>query len=658
MRIWRVHKDCQKEAEKLSKELHISTFLASILINKGFTTKEQAYEFLHPEQTADYDPFLLPDMDKAVERIKKAINQQESIVIYGDYDADGATATAIMVRNLRALGAKVEHYNPDRFTEGYGMNAPALEKLHAAGAQLIITVDCGISNGPEIDAMKGKLDFIVTDHHQPGEKLPEAVAVVDAHREDSHYPYKYLCGGGVAYKLCQALWKSIEGKDKAIGLELAGIATIADVVPLTGENRRIAYMGLRALEHTSIVGLKSMLAQSNLAGKVLAGDDIGYRLGPQINSAGRLEHVDLAIDLLLTDDKSKADKLAKEIYELNEKRKEMGNEIIQQVEEALQDVDIPHKTAIVLGNESWHQGLIGNSANKIMEKYCRPTFLMSIKDGLAVGSARSIDGFHLFKALCHVEKEHKGIFVHFGGHAKAAGFTIREKDMEVFRSSIEKLAGEALAPADYIHKDKITLETNPLNVTLGMVEELAMLEPCGEQNKSPLFACRGVQAEDVRRVGQDGLHLQFSVGSYPDNVRGIAFHMGEEADRLSRGLIDMTYCLKINEFNGRQSVQFQVEALESPLADGAVRELTVENMRLLYKEIMGFQKAGNFLSTSAELMFSQVPMKEMEMDVDFLSRGVKVLSEAGLLELSEDGSHYVLGRNVRVPIEDTSHFKN
>lgn len=657
MRIWQTHTDCQAEARKMAVAMNITPFLASILINKGFDSVEKATNYLYPEKTPDHDPFLLPDMDKAVQRIKQAIKENELIVIFGDYDADGATATAILMRNLQLLGAKVDYYNPDRFSEGYGMNVPALENLYKNGARLIITVDCGISNGQEVDAMKDKLSFVITDHHQPGEKLPQAEAVIDAHRKDSIYPYKYLCGAAVAYKLCQALWKSYARDGEPVGLELAAIATIADVVPLTGENRRIASLGLRALEKTNLPGVRAMLEQSNLSGKKIIGEDVGYRLGPQINSAGRLEHIKKSVELLLTDEKNTADKMAAEIYELNEKRKEMGNEIIEQAENMLVQMDISRKAIILLASDKWHQGLIGNSANKIMEKYCRSTFLLSIKGEIAVGSARAVDGFNLFKALCRAEKEQPGIFIHYGGHAKAAGFTIRAKDIEKLNNLMEKYAKECLIASDFIHKDKITLEINPLNVTIGMIEELEKLEPCGEKNPAPLFGVQGIDVSDIRRVGSDGNHLQFSVGVYPDNVRGIAFFMGDMEDEIRNKLVNMTYTLKINEYNGRQSVQFMVDSLDEPLAEGKKCDITLDNLRRLYKEIRDFQSNGKLISTTPEKMFREFPFAALGMNIEFLSNGLKILEEAGLLTLTDDGMYYVLGKDLKVKIEDTPHYK-
>lgn len=658
MRIWQTHVNCQAEADKLAAAINTSSFFASILINKGFNTVEKALDYIYPERTLEHDPLLLPDMEKAVKRIRKAITEKESIVIYGDYDADGATGTAILVRNLKAMGANVDYYNPDRFTEGYGLNVPALEILYKKGAKLIITVDCGISNIEEVAAMKGKLSFIITDHHQPSEILPPAEVIIDAHRKDSKYPYKHLCGAAVAYKLCKALWDSFNHGDKVIGLELAAIATIADVVPLTGENRRIASTGLRALEKTNLHGIRAMLEQSKLSGKKLIGEDVGYRIGPQINSAGRLEHVRKSVELLLTDNKNTADKIAAEIYELNEKRKEMGNEIIKEAEDMLAKTDISRKAVILLASDNWHQGLIGNSANKILEKYCRSTFLLSIKGEIAVGSARAVDGFDLFKALCRAEKEQAGIFINYGGHAKAAGFTIKKCDIEKFHTMMERYAHESLIASDFIHKDKITLEINPLNVNISMIEELEKLEPCGEKNLAPLFGVRNIDASDVRRVGSDGNHLQFYVGLYPDNVRGIAFFRGDMEDEIRNNPVNMTYILKINEYNGRQSVQFMVDSLDNPLSEGRKCEINVENLRKLYREIRDFQASGKYLSTAPEELFREFPFADLGMDVEFLSNGIKILEEAGLLTLTDDGMNYVLGNELKMKIEDTPHYQN
>lgn len=658
MRIWRVQPDCKAEAAKLASTLGVSVFLASILINKGFKTEESARNYLHPENTADYDPFLLPDMDKAVERIKKAIDKKEKIVVYGDYDVDGITATAILVRNFRALGAEVDYFNPSRFKEGYGMkHVETLENLYAEGAKLIVSVDCGITDGERIKAMKGKLDFVITDHHQPGETLPEAVAVVDAHRIDSKYPYKFLCGAAVAYKLSQALWQFIKGdKSKAIGLELAAVATIADIVPLTGENRRIASMGLKQAENTKIKGLQSLIHTAGYTGKRLTGESVGFGIGPRLNSTGRLKSAKMGVELLLTENQDEADRMAKEINDLNNDRKDIEDKIHDDVARQLAEVDIFHSSALVVHGEGWHEGVIGTLANKLLDKYCRPIFIISVKDGIGVGSARSVDGMHLFKALSEAAKVYPDMFLAFGGHAKAAGFSLKEENIAEFTSFMQRYAEENLAPADYIHKDIISLEENPQNVDINMVEELSLLEPCGEGNKSPLFACRNVSFFNVHAIG-DGKHLQMSLGDYGNGVRGVAFRMGEEFNRVSSSVLDMTYSLSINDFNGKRSVQFKVDSLESPISEGTKRELSVENLRVLYSRIKEIQQIKGAITTAPEIFFKEFPLADFDADVDFLSNGVKVLVEAGLLSLSEDKEHYLLGDKLCQKIEDTHHFK-
>ena len=658
MRIWRVQPDCKTEAAKLASALGISIFLASILINKGFNTEELAKNYLHPENTPDYDSFLLPDMDKAVERIKKAIDKKEKIVVYGDYDVDGITATAILVRNFRALGAEAAYFNPSRFKEGYGMkHVETLEQLYDEGAKLIVSVDCGITDGERIEAMKGKLDFVITDHHQPGETLPDAVAVVDAHRSDSKYPYKFLCGAAVAYKLSQALWQFIKGdKNKAIGLELAAVATIADIVPLTGENRRIAFMGLKKAENTKITGLQSLIHAAGYTGKRLTGESVGFGIGPRLNSTGRLKSAKMGVELLLTENQEEADRMAKEINDLNNDRKDIEDKIHDDVARQLAEVDIFHSSALVVHGEGWHEGVIGTLANKLLEKYCRPIFIISVKDGVGVGSARSVDGMHLFKALSEASKIYPDMFLAFGGHAKAAGFSLKEENIEKFTSFMQKYAEENLAPADYIHKDIISLEENPQNVDINMVEELSLLEPCGEANKPPLFACRNVRFSNVRAVG-DGKHLQMSLGDYGNGVRGVAFRMGEELNRVRSSVMDMTYDLSINEYNGKRSVQFRVDSLESPVYEGTKRALSVENLRVLYSRIKEIQQLKGPISTAPEIFFKEFPLADFDADADFLSNGVKVLVEAGLLTLSEDKEYYLLGNRLCQKIEDTPHFR-
>ena len=415
-------------------------------------------------------------------------------------------------------------------------------------------------------------------------------------------------------------------------------------------------MGLKKAENTKITGLQSLIHAAGYTGKRLTGESVGFGIGPRLNSTGRLKSAKMGVELLLTENQEEADRMAKEINDLNNDRKDIEDKIHDDVARQLAEVDIFHSSALVVHGEGWHEGVIGTLANKLLEKYCRPIFIISVKEGVGVGSARSVDGMHLFKALSEASKIYPDMFLAFGGHAKAAGFSLKEENIEKFTSFMQKYAEENLAPADYIHKDIISLEENPQNVDINMVEELSLLEPCGEANKPPLFACRNVRFSNVRAVG-DGKHLQMSLGDYGNGVRGVAFRMGEELNRVRSSVMDMTYDLSINEYNGRRSVQFRVDSLESPVYEGTKRALSVENLRVLYSRIKEIQQLKGPISTAPEIFFKEFPLADFDADADFLSNGVKVLVEAGLLTLSEDKEYYLLGNRLCQKIEDTPHFR-
>lgn len=503
-----VEKNKKNEVLEIAKAAGISTLTAQILVNRGVASLEAIEEFLQ-DQTRYYSPLLLTDCEKAAKRILKAIEINEKIVIYGDYDVDGICSTALMYRFLRNLGAKdISYYIPDRKTEGYGLNITALENICSLGAKLIVTVDCGISNYFEIEKIKEKIDVIITDHHQPPEKLPEAFAIINPAKLDCKYPFKKLAGVGVAYKLCQAIWQ-IEKNDFEVYyndlLELVALATVADIVELQDENRVLVKQGLKALGTTNILGLKELIIVSKLAGKKIDAGKIGFILAPRLNAAGRLGNAQLAVKLLTTDKEHEAKEIAEFLNNENELRQNIEQEILDEALKML--AEKPPEKTIVLAGKNWNAGVIGIVASRLVEKYYLPTIIFSVDEqGIAKGSGRSIRALDLHKALASM----KELFLNFGGHHQAAGLSLREKDLPAFSERFETYVQNTLLPVDFVPTVKIdALVSDFSELTKQVMDELEKLEPFGEGNPKPSFAIYGLKLLNKRSF-QDGKSINLS----------------------------------------------------------------------------------------------------------------------------------------------------
>ena len=410
--------------------------LSTILAARGITTAEDAAAALERERKLSLSPMLMRDMDKAVDRIQQALNQGETIAVFGDYDVDGITSTVLLMDYLRRCGARCLRYIPRRVEDGYGLSCDAIQSLRDQGATLMITVDCGITGNEEVAfAASLGMDVVVTDHHECKETLPAAVAVVDPHRPDCSYPFKHLAGVGVALKLVLALGgRSREEALFARYCTLAAIGTIADVMRMEGENRTIVYCGLEALPHTDFVGIHALLREAGLSGKPVSSIQIGFVLSPRINAAGRMGAADLAADLLETDDPARAEALARQLCQLNRERQMVEQAICADATEKIQHLSGDERSALVLCSEKWHQGVVGIVASRLSEKYACPSFMIHLKDGTGKGSCRSYGGFNLFAALEACSDLLEG----FGGHELAAGFTIQESNIDAFRTRMNR----------------------------------------------------------------------------------------------------------------------------------------------------------------------------------------------------------------------------
>ena len=558
-KVWKFKNEAVTSAKvaDAAQKTGVPLLVSNILLNLNVAVGDFK-NFLLKSKQGILNPMTMLDMDKAVHRIDKAIKENESIAIYGDYDVDGITSTALMYSFLKELGANVKYYIPDRKDEGYGINIMAVNKLVKEGVKLLITVDCGITAIGEIEFAKLQgMDVIVTDHHTCKERIPTAaVAVLNPKRDDDEYEFDALAGVGVAFKLALALsvyLKMDTGKVFDDYAELAAIGTVADVVPLMSENRIIVEKGLAILQNTARYGIKALLEIAGVGDKKVNTSTIAFALAPRINAAGRLGTAKTAVELLLTDSMDKAQQIARELDESNKERQQTELEIHRQdIEMIEQDKDFEKKSVIVLGKEGWHNGVIGIVASRLVEQYHRPCILVSIDNGIGKGSGRSVGNFNLFDALSHCEE----LLTNFGGHAVAAGLGINADKLSAFDKMINKYAKENLTAEDMVPVVKIDCILGGENLNLKTAKLLLALEPYGMGNETPIFAIKDVTVYEISSVGADKKHLRMQVEKDGVRINEIGFGMGEIVRTLNPGeVIHIAAKLDINSFRGNDNVQ-------------------------------------------------------------------------------------------------------
>lgn len=543
---------------------HLHPVLAQVLTNRGLTDVAQVQAFLDGRYLASTDPFLLADMDKAVERIRRAIESDEGIVVYGDFDADGVTSTVLLTQALRGLGLerrRVQPYIPHRVDEGYGLNFEAMDKIKELGADLIITVDCGIRSVAEIAyANELGLDTIITDHHSLGPRLPEAYAVINPKRPDSAYPETMLAGVGIAYKLAEALYSTMPERaqvDVRSFLDLVAMGTVADLAPLLGENRRLVIDGLAVLNQLQRPGLKELAAVAGLKPGTITAESIGFGFGPRLNAAGRLEHAYTAAKLLAVNNDYAARELAQELNDLNRRRRTMTAEMGDRAETLVNTGD----PILIVADESFASGVVGLVASRLAEKNYRPAIILEKGPDESRGSCRSIPEFHITAAL----DETADLLVRHGGHAQAAGFTVRNENLEPFIARMMAIASEQLDGRDLLPTLAIDAEIELDEVDWALHETLALLEPTGMENPTPVFLSRNVEVMSHRAVGQGGDHLQLRLSSVNGGqahqlLPGIAFRQGAWANHLPQ-YVDIVYTIGVNDYNGRRTLQLLIQDL-------------------------------------------------------------------------------------------------
>ncbi|MCI9246774.1 MAG: single-stranded-DNA-specific exonuclease RecJ [Clostridia bacterium] len=548
---------CQEDEEKvieLANKSHLSMLLASILINRNINTSEKVEQFVNPTRNDFHDPFLMPDMDKAVDRILKAINTNEKVMIYGDYDVDGITSITVLKKFLLDRGLEAGEYTPNRLEEGYGLNKEAVKSIHEQGYTLMITVDCGISGNEEIAYAKELgMEVIVTDHHEQGEEIPNCLAVIDAKRKDNQYPFNQLAGVGVVFKLIQAISIQLEldAKEYLKYLDIVCVGTISDIVPLVDENRVIAKLGLKLVAMTKNVGLRTLL--NSIGYKRIDSNTISFGVAPRINACGRMGAQEEALKLLLTESQEEADEITETLNQYNQERqateKAIFEEAVQQIEQSEKD-----SPCLVVGNEKWHHGVIGIVSSKVTELYFKPSILICFEEEEGKGSGRSIPGFDLHEALMNC-----GTYIErFGGHSMAIGISVKKENFENFKKEFQEYA-KSKGISDIIPIIKIDEETTLKNVSLETVKELSLLEPYGEANKVPLFLIRSLKIQSIRTLSE-GKHLKVRLGQDSYMIDAIGFGVGEWAEHYLIGdKVDVVGSLEINSFNGNEQVQLVIK---------------------------------------------------------------------------------------------------
>ena len=574
----------------------IPSLLACVLSARGVTEPEQAWKLLTPGEEPLLDPMLLKDMDRAVLRVTRALKRGETIAVYGDYDVDGITATCLLTDCLTRLGGRVRSYIPDRLEEGYGLNQEAVLHLAQQGVTLIITVDCGITAAREVEfARELGIDVVITDHHECKQAIPEAAAVVDPHRPDCPYPFKGLAGVGVSLKLAMAA----AGPDRA-GLvfreyaDLAAVGTVADVMPMTGENRTIVQTGLAALAHPRRVGLAQLMDEAGLGDKPVTSVSIGYTLAPRINAAGRMGQADLAAELLLTRDPGRAAALAQELCALNRERQTIECEIFQECVQRLERR--PQSGIILLADKHWHQGVVGIVASRLTEKYSCPAFMVCLDQGMGKGSCRSWGGVNLFHLLTQCQDLLEG----FGGHAMAAGFTVREENIPALERRLRQLVLEEQAGEELPSLLEIDAAVLPQELTVEAVEALDALEPCGAGNPRPVLVLTGAHVISAAQVGR-GRHLKLRLEGRGVPLDAIFFSVDGSELGLTPGCrVDVAFYPQINDFRGVRSVQLQVVDLRHAMTRAQLEQSIYEKYRR--GEPLSPQEAQSLLPTRAEFV--------------------------------------------------------
>ncbi|MBR4037466.1 MAG: single-stranded-DNA-specific exonuclease RecJ [Tidjanibacter sp.] len=576
---WVIKPQGDKEiVESLAVSMRIPNELANLLVQRGITTSNEAARFFNPKLSDLHDPFLMKDMDKAVERVDEAIRNGEKIMVYGDYDVDGTTAVALVYTFLRQIGYNnLTFYIPDRYTEGYGVSIKSIDIAAKQGVTLVIALDCGIKAVEKVEYAKQKgIDFIICDHHLPGDEIPAAVAVLDPKVEDCHYPFDELSGCGVGFKLVQgyAQKKNIDFRKVEKLLDLVVVSTAADIVPLTGENRVLAYYGLKMLNENPRKGLKSIIKICGLDKHQITIDDIVFKIGPRINAAGRMavDHNDensapsgghAAVNLLIERDEDAAAHFGNDIESSNQKRKDIDRSVTLEAHEIIEtNPEMKAHKSTVIYNPKWVKGIVGIVASRLIETYYKPTVVLTMSNGLATGSARSVPGFDLYQAV----ESCADLLENFGGHMYAAGLTMKPENIEEFTRRFHAYVEEHIDPALLVPQVDIDAEISFSTITPSFRATLSRFQPFGPGNSAPIFASRGVCGYDAKLVGAEQEHLRVDLTQQQKpntQIAAIAFQQPEHYGWIKAGgAVDVCYAIAENHFRGVVTPQLRVKDIK------------------------------------------------------------------------------------------------
>lgn len=555
---WKLKGFDQSAAKKLCDDLRIHPIICNMLDNRGIKTFDQAKTFFRPQLNELHDPFLMKDMDIAVERILTSIKENEKILVYGDYDVDGTTSVSIMYDFLSFVypSKKIEYYIPDRYKEGYGLSSAGIEYAHTNDFSLLITLDCGIKSVELVQKAKElKIDTIICDHHLPGNILPPAIAILNPKQPHCNYPYKELCGCGVGLKLIHALCIRLKLNHEYVEryLDLAATAIAADIVPITGENRTIAYHGLKKANSDPNIGIRALIEQSSLKSEVSI-NGLSFVIGPRINAAGRMGDAKRAVALFIEKEINKAKEIALTLQSENTNRKEADSSITEEALAQIQLEENAHlKKTIVVFNDSWHKGVLGIVASRLLERFYKPTVVLTKSGDFYTGSARSIAGFNIYEGLDKCSHLLKA----FGGHYFAAGMTISPEDISAFKTEFENIANEILTEDDMVPEIEIDTEIQLKDLSFSFYNILQQMEPFGPENPKPLFCVKNALNNGCKIVKED--HLRFEVVQDGVRMSGIGFNLAEKYAMLGQPeKLDIVFALEENYFNGKTSLQMKV----------------------------------------------------------------------------------------------------
>ena len=558
----------KEQRDILAAELELDPVISLFLVRRGLKTVAEVKKFFKPSLNDLEDPFLMPDMDKAVKRLNRALGEKEKILIYGDYDVDGTTAVSLVYKYLRSYTSNLDYYIPDRYDEGYGISTKGIDYAAERGVTLIISLDCGIKAIDKIEYAKEKgIDFIICDHHLADDVLPDAVAVLDAKREDSHYPYEHLSGCGVGFKFMQAFAadNGFPFSELEKLLELTAVSIASDIVPITGENRILTYYGLKQINSNPSLGLKGIIDVCGLSGKEITISDIVFKIGPRINASGRMMNGREAVELLLAKDSAVARQKSENINQYNEERRELDKKITDEANAIISSIQSNEDNkAIIVYNPDWHKGVIGIVASRLTEKYNRPAVVLTKSSGLIAGSARSVSHFDIYKAV----ESCRDLLVNFGGHTYAAGLSLKEENLQRFEERFLQIAAQEIVPEQLVPQIDIDAILDLKQINAKFMSDLKKMSPFGPDNHKPVFCTYGVQDYGTSKlVGREQEHIKLEIidsKSASSPMHGIAFGMSRfNAHIKQMKPFDICYTIEENTYNGNTTLQLMVKDIRT-----------------------------------------------------------------------------------------------